>query len=48
MTYEHYLKQLQHMAEWRLTEKLSRNLELTREFDRNISHPLIRTSSLID
>ena len=47
MTYEHYLKQPKHMVEWKLNEKLSRNRQLIRAFDRNTSHPIIRKGSHI-
>ena len=42
MTYEYYPKQSKSMLEWKLNEKLARNTELKRAFNRNTSHPLIR------
>ena len=41
MTYKQYLNQPKSMIEWKLNEKLSRNLELIKTL-RIISHPLIR------
>ena len=48
MTYEHYLKQPKQVVEWRLNEKLSKNPELIRAFDRKISHPLNQKNSHSD
>ena len=48
MTYEYYLKQPKSMLEWRLIEKLSRNLNLIKAFDRTHSDPLTREKCQID
>ena len=48
ITYKYYLKTAKSRLEWRLTEKLSRNPEFIKAFDRTLSHPLIRESSFID
>ena len=48
MTYKHYLKQPKSKLEWKLNEKLAKNHELIRAFNRNTSHPLIPKYSYIN
>ena len=48
ITYEYHLKEPKSLLEWRLSEKLTRNPQLIKAFDRTLSHPLIREYSNVD
>ena len=48
MTYKDYLKKPISVLEGKLNEKLAKNPELERAFDKKLSHPFIRKYSAVD